>query len=125
MVSTHSAVRRIGLAGGLAAAVVGAPLLVGLQAAVSEPAMPLASCPENEVLDPTSGACKPVTDKAPTTLNPIEPGGQQLETGSITSSRAGDVGSLPEVNGIPCNGANSDLCIGLNEQNNSMPKVSP
>ena len=125
MVSTNSAVRRIGLAGGLAAAVVGAPLLVGFQAAVSEPAMPLASCPENEVLDPTSGACKPVTDKAPTTLNPIEPGGQQLQTGSITSSRAGDVGSLPEVNGIPCNGANSDLCIGLNEQNNSLPKVSP
>lgn len=125
MVSTNSAVRRIGLAGGLAAAVVGAPLLVGFQAAVSEPAIPLASCPENEVLDPTSGACKPVTDKAPTTLNPIEPGGQQLETGSITSSRAGDVGSLPEVNGIPCNGANSDLCIGLNEQNNSMPKVTP
>lgn len=125
MVSTHSAVRRIGLAGGLAAAVVGAPLLVGFQAAVSEPEMPLASCPENEVLDPTTGACKPVTDKSPATLNPIEPGGQQLQTGSITSSRAGDVGSLPEVNGIPCNGANSDLCIGLNEQNNSMPKVTP
>lgn len=125
MVSTHSAVRRIGLAGGLAAAVVGAPLLVGFQVAVSEPEMPLASCPENEVLDPTTGACKPVTDKSPATLNPIEPGGQQLQTGSITSSRAGDVGSLPEVNGIPCNGANSDLCIGLNEQNNSMPKVTP
>lgn len=125
MVSTTSAPRRIALAGGLAAAVVGAPLVVGLQAAVSGPAMPLASCPQNEVLDPMSGACKPVTDKTPTTLNPIEPGGQQLQPGSITSSRAGDVGSLPEVNGIPCNGDNSDLCIGLNEQNNSLPKVSP
>lgn len=125
MVSTNSALRRIALAGGLAAVVVGAPLVVGLQAAVSGPAIPLASCPENEVLDPTTGTCKPVTDKTPTTLNPIEPGGQQLQPGSITSSRAGDVGSLPEVNGIPCNGANSDLCIGLNEQNNSMPKVSP
>lgn len=125
MVSTKSASRRIALAGGLAAAVLGAPIIVSLQATDSGPATPLASCPENEVLDPTSGACKPVTDATPKTLNPIEPGGQQLQPGSITSSRPGDVGSLPEVNGIPCNGANSDLCIGLNEQNNSMPKVTP
>ena len=125
MVSTKSASRRIALAGGMAAAVLGAPIIVSLQATDSGPATPLASCPENEVLDPTSGACKPVTDAAPKTLNPIEPGGQQLQPGSMTSSRPGDVGSLPEVNGIPCNGSNSDLCIGLNEQNNSMPKVTP
>ncbi len=101
------------------ALVVGAPIIVTLMGigGAGQPSTPLASCPGNEVLDPTSGACRPATDVAPTTFSPINPEKEPLQPGSITSSDAGEVGQLPEVNGIPCNGGNTGLCIGLQEQN--------
>jgi hypothetical protein len=109
--------RRALLAGGFAAAFC-APLAAGL---VAEPASSrLASCPGNEVLDPISGACRPQTDHAPPTFNPLNPENAPLQPGSITSSAPGEVGQLPEVNGIPCNGNNTGLCIGLTEQNNML-----
>lgn len=124
----NNSARRALLAGGLAVAFC-APLVAGLTA---EPSVGrLASCPENEVFDPIGGGCKPETAQAPPTFNPINPEKAPLQPGSITSSEAGEVGQLPEVNGIPCNGSNTGLCIGLTEQNNMLderpasPGVSP
>lgn len=118
MTSVLSPARRLLLAGGLAAAVVAGPLL----AALPGPAVPLASCPTGETLDPATGACRPNTDPVATT-SPIDPEKVPLQSGELTSSRPGDVGSLPEVNGIPCSGAHSGgsgtgQCIGLSENAN-------
>ncbi len=82
------------------------------------PAAPaLAECPSNEILDPNTGACKPITDQTGPTTNPIEPGATDLQPGALTESDAGNVGQIPEVNGIPCNGDNTGLCMGLQENN--------
>ena len=121
------------LAGGFMLAIAAAPLVV---AATSHPAGPLpasATCPAGEVQDPASGACKPSTDKTttPGVVNPINPEGVPLQPNEVTSSRQGDVGSLPEVNGIPCNanhggGGSTGECIGLSENQNQFqqPKSS-
>lgn len=110
---------RLLIAGGFAVAVSAAPLVAALAAPAGPAAPALAQCPATEVLDPNTGACKPITDAgaAPQTTNPIEPGITDLQPGALTESGAGNVGQLPEVNGIPCNGDNTGLCIGL-EQNN-------
>lgn len=124
MSSITSPTRRLLLAGGFAAAVVAAPMIATLGAALPADTNPVASCPAGEVLDTASGACKPATDKAPTTMNPINPENNPLQPGSVTSSRAGDVGSLPEVDGIPCTGADggggsTSECIGLEQSQNT------
>ncbi len=122
---------RLLAAGGFALAVAAAPLVAVLAGPAPAPANPQASCPANEVLDPTSGACRPVTDVAPSTLNPIEPGKQSLQPDEVTSARPGDVGSLPEVDGIPCTGASGSAgggtgeCIGLVESNMGKAHVGP
>ena len=109
--------QRLLLVGGFAVAATAAPILIAV-ATPAGPASPaLAQCPSTEALDPTSGACKPISDQTPTPFNPIDPGITNLQPGGITSSNAGDVGSLPEVNGVPCNGGNTGLCIGLEQQN--------
>ena len=112
-----SATRRVLLAGGFLLAAAAAPLVD--VAATGDPRTPLATCPPGEQLDAASGACKPVTDKtvAPT-QNPIDPENVPFQPGEVTSSRPGDVGSLPEVDGIPCSGAAGGAsgtgdCIGL------------
>lgn len=120
---TRSA-RRLMLAGGFAVAASAAPILLTLAAPAGPIAPVLAQCPPNEVLDQASGACKPVTDKTGTTFNPVDPGISGLQPGGITSAQAGDVGQLPEVNGIPCQGDNTGLCIGL-EQNNAAKSHVP
>jgi len=124
MASNTSPTRRLLLAGGFAAAVVAAPLIAAVGAAVPGDMTPAASCPTGEVLDTASGACKPATDKTPTTQNPIDPENVPLQPGSVTSSRPGDVGSLPEVNGIPCTGGDggggsTSECIGLEQSQNT------
>lgn len=134
MATLSSFTQRLLLAGGFALAVSAAPLVV---AAAGHPAGPLpavAACPTGEVQDQASGACKPVTDKTagePGTVNPINPENVPLQPNEVTSSRAGDVGSLPEVNGIPCNanhsgGGSTGQCIGLEENQNAFkePKSS-
>ena len=83
--------------------------------------------PTGETLDTASGACKPNTDQTVPTPNPIEPGATSLQPNSITGSQPGNVGRLPEVNGIPCNGSNTAECIGLSENNTTavpQPKTS-
>jgi hypothetical protein len=117
MATLTSLAHRALLAGGFALAVSAAPLVATL-AAPSGPAGPaLAQCPSTEVLDPNTGACKPISDQTPTTTNPIEPGSTDLAPGAMTESGAGNAGQIPEVNGIPCNGDNTGLCMGLNENN--------
>lgn len=110
-------VRRLLLTGGFAA-IVAAPVLAGLVG--GQPSTPLAYCPEGQELDPTSGACRPLTDVAPPTLNPLNPENADLQPGSITSSEPGELGRLPEVHGIPCTGDNTGLCIGLTQQDNML-----
>lgn len=79
------------------------------------PALPaVASCPDDQILD-SNGVCQPVTDVVAPTFNPIDPEGAQLQPGAITSSDPGRVGQLPEVDGIPCDGSNTGVCIGLSE----------
>ena len=67
---------RLLIAGGFAVAVSAAPLVAALAAPAGPAAPALAQCPATEVLDPNTGACKPITDAgaAPQTTNPIEPG---------------------------------------------------
>lgn len=125
MATLTSLTQRALIAGGFALAMAAAPLVT---AAISHPAGSLpavASCPSGEVPDPVSGACKPAT------LNPLDPGKVPLATEGLTSSRDGDVGSLPEVDGIPCNsnhggGGSTGACIGLSENQNTFkePKTS-
>ena len=117
--SSASTAQRVLLAGGFVLALSAAPLVAAFTVPAAGPAM--ASCPTGEVLDAASGACKPSTyPTAAPTLNPINPATVPLQPGELTSSRPGDVGSLPEVNGIPCNGnsrggGSTGECIGLEQ----------
>lgn len=116
MATFTSFAQRVLLAGGFAVAVSAAPLV----AALTAPAGPaLAQCPSTEVLDTNTGACKPISDQTGPTTNPIEPGATDLQPGALTESGAGNTGQLPEQNGIPCNGNNTGLCMGLQEDNNN------
>jgi hypothetical protein len=117
MASLTTLTNRLLLAGGFAVAIVAAPVVVALSAPAAAPSPAQAEGPMTEVMDPNTGACRPITDMAPQTTSPIEPGITNLQPGSLTQSGQGNVGQLPEVNGIPCNGGNTGLCIGL-EQNN-------
>lgn len=119
MASSTSLARRVLVAGGFAAVVSAAPL-VAVLGTPAGPASPfLAQCPSTEVLDPNTGACKPISDQTAPTINPIEPGASELQPGSLTESSAGNVGQIPEMNGVPCNGDNTGLCIGLQQNNPS------
>lgn len=102
-----------GLAGAVAAPVAAA--LLGVPTAA-----PLAQCPTGQSLDVLTGTCSPDSKASEPIANPINPEGAALQPGSITSSETGSVGQLPEVNGIPCNGDNTGLCIGLTEMNEQL-----
>ena len=117
MTKSPSFGQRLLLAGGLSIAIAAAPAA----AFVISPAAPAGSavaCPAGEVEDIYIGECVP--EMAPNT-----PGGNYptpAGTG-ITYSTPGDSGSLPEVQGVPCTGANTGQCIGLQE--NQVPAVVP
>ena len=116
MATLSSFTTRLLAAGGLGVAVA-APVVVALSTPTAPAGPALADCPMTEVMDPNTGACRPINDVAPQTTSPIEPGITDLQPGALTESGQGHVGMLPEVNGVPCNGGNTGLCIGL-EQNN-------
>lgn len=109
-----SPLQRLLVAGGFAVVAI-APIAGVAAAHGAGPALPaVASCPDDQILD-SNGVCQPATDVVAPTFNPIDPEGAQLQPGAITSSEPGRVGQLPEVDGIPCDGSNTGLCIGLSE----------
>lgn len=128
MASLTTLTNRVLVAGGFAVAVAAAPVVVALSATATPAGPALAECPPTEVFDPISGACQPIQDVAPPTQNPINPEGAGLAPGAITEGTGtGSVGQLPEVNGIPCTGANTGQCIGLEQSqganNVELPQV--
>jgi hypothetical protein len=89
-------VRRLILAGGFAAAVAAAPAVAVVALSTDSPT--IAACPGGESEDTFTGVCVP-------DLVPNSP-----EFGATSP------GGLPEVNNIPCTGANTGECIGLSEE---------
>src|SRR6478672_9524682 len=92
--------RRLLLAGGFAVAIAAAPAVA--VAIPSNSAPTIAACPGGESEDTFTGECTP-------DLVPNSP-----EPGQTTAA-----GGLPEVDNIPCTGANSGQCIGLSEEQQS------
>jgi hypothetical protein len=87
--------RRAILIGGFALAVAAAPAVTAVVPALTSPT-PIAECPAGAILEPTSGACVS--------------GGEQAAPEAIPGNPA-----LPQVDGVPCTGANTGECIGLQE----------
>jgi hypothetical protein len=97
--------KRIILAGGFALAVAAAPTVAAFAVPFTALGAPAASCPAGEEEDLYSGSCLPHTV-------PNSP------TGGAPASAFGSIPGnpdLPSINGIPCTGANSGQCIGLQE----------
>ena len=101
----HLSSRRAILIGGFALAVAAAPAVAAVVPAVNAPT-PVAECMAGEVVDPGTGAC--VVGPAPDAPMAI-PGNP----------------ALPEVDGIPCTGANTGECIGLQESQGGEPAPLP
>ena len=96
MAHVKNSARRLALAGSFALAVAAAPAL----AVFAVPsAAPVAACPAGQAVNPASGGCEVVPSTGPQ-------------------------GGLPEVRGIPCTGANTGECIGL-QQEQQAPVVQP
>jgi hypothetical protein len=107
MANRKNSARRLALAGGFALAVVAAPAL----GAFTFPSTgPEAACPAGQILNPVTGGCE-----VPPPTNSQD---------GISYSTPGDPNSLPEVQGIPCTGANTGQCIGLREEQQP-PAVQP
>ena len=117
MAKPPSVGRRILLAGGFSIAIAAAPAAAFVMSSAPQTASTVA-CPAGEVEDIYIGECVP--EMAPNT-----PGGNYPTASGegITSSTPGDAGSVPEVQGIPCTGANTGQCIGLQEE--QVPAVEP
>ena len=88
MVTIHYPVRRLILAGGFAVAIATAPAIAVFVVPTASTPAPVAQCAMGEVQDPATGMCMPNAAQ----------------------------GSVPEVQGIPCTGANTGECIGLGEE---------
>lgn len=111
----HATVTRRVLLPGAVLAAMGVPFVAAVGGFPA--ATPVAECPVGQSLNPMTGTCSPNSETAGPVTNPINPEGAQLQPGSITGTAPGEVGRLPEVNGIPCTGDNTGLCIGLSENN--------
>jgi hypothetical protein len=98
MANLKNSAQRLALAGGFALVVAAAPTLAAFAA---PSAGPVAACAPGQTANPATGACEAQPTDAP-------PGG-------VSYSTPGDSNSLPEVQGIPCTGANTGQCIGLQE----------
>jgi hypothetical protein len=98
MVTIHKPVRRLILAGGFAVAIAAAPAVAVFAVPTTSTPVPVAQCAMGEVEDPATGMCMPAPAQ----------------------------GSVPEIQGIPCTGANTGECIGLaEEQQPPRPPVVP
>jgi hypothetical protein len=102
--------RRIILAGGFAVAIAAAPLVAAFAVpSAGSSGASVTACPAGESEDLFTGECTPE-------MVPNQPGG-------VSYSTPGDSSSLPEINGVPCTGANTGTCIGLSEE--QVPNVEP
>lgn len=110
MATLKNSARRLAIAGGFALAVAAAPAVAAFTLPSTGSAPAVAACPPGEVVNPATGACAP--------------GPVGTEPGVITHSTPGDSNSVPEVQGIPCTGANTGQCIGLQEEQQP-PVVEP
>ncbi|MDT5340445.1 MAG: hypothetical protein QOD90_5950 [Mycobacterium sp.] len=96
--------RRIILTGGFALAFAAAPAVAAFTVPVLANAAPAASCSAGEEEDMYTGSCLPHTVPSSPTNN-----------GYPASPVSDSPDSLPSVDGIPCTGANTGQCIGLQE----------
>jgi hypothetical protein len=88
IVTIQNPVRRLILAGGFAAAIAAAPAIAVFAVPTTSTPAPVAECAMGEVQDPATGMCMPAPAQD----------------------------SVPEIQGIPCTGANTGECIGLREE---------
>ncbi|TPG32054.1 intersectin-EH binding protein Ibp1 [Mycolicibacterium hodleri] len=95
--------RRMILAGGFALAVAAGPAVAAVTVATAN-AAPAASCPAGEEEDMFTGSCLPHTVPNSPTNN-----------GYPASPVSESPNQLPTVDGVPCTGANTGKCIGLQE----------
>ncbi|BBY57887.1 intersectin-EH binding protein Ibp1 [Mycolicibacterium sarraceniae] len=119
MAITSSVGRRVLLAGGFSIAIAAAPAVAFFASPAGAPAGPAIACPAGESEDLYTDQCTPE-------MVPNQPGGNYptpSNGGNTSFSMPGDSNSLPEVQGIPCTGANTGQCIGLQE--NQAPAVTP
>jgi len=120
--------RRLLLAGGFSVAIAIAPAVAVFAAPAGAPSGTAVACPNGETDDIFTGECTPeLAPNVPggTYPTPADSGGTDptpADSG-VTYSTPGDVQSLPEVGGIPCTGADTGKCIGLQE--NDLPAVEP
>jgi hypothetical protein len=110
MATLKNSARRLAIAGGFALAVAAAPAVAAFTLPSTGPAPAVATCAPGEVTNTATGECAP---------GPVD-----TKPGEVSNSMPGDAGSLPEVQGIPCTGANTGTCIGLQE-NQPLPVVEP
>ncbi|TGD84091.1 intersectin-EH binding protein Ibp1 [Mycolicibacterium sp. CH28] len=108
MAKLKNSAQRMALAGSFALAVAAAPLMAALAVPAAGPAV--AECPAGQTANPATGACEALPEGTP--------------PGEVSFSTPGDANSLPEVQGIPCTGANTGQCIGLQEEQQA-PVVEP
>ena len=88
MVTIQNPIRRLILAGGFTVAIAAAPAVAVFAGPTASTPAPVAQCAMGDVQDPATGVCMPAPAQ----------------------------GSLPEIQGIPCTGANTGECIGLGEE---------
>jgi hypothetical protein len=88
--------RRAILFGGFALVVAAAPAVGAVVVADSAAPALVAECPAGEIANPETGVCMP--------------GAPANEPSAIPGNPA-----LPQVDGVPCTGANTGECIGLQE----------
>ena len=110
MATLKNSARRLAIAGGFALAVAAAPAVAAFTIPSTGPAPAVAACAPGEVVNPASGECAPP---------PVD-----TRPGEVSNSLPGDPNSVPEVMGIPCTGANTGQCIGLQEEQ-QLPVAEP
>jgi len=123
MATVVSCFDRLIVAGGFAVAVAAAPFLAVLATPAGPASHAVAVCPNNELVDPATGACQP-----PSTSNPIHPKDASPQPGGMppATPTPGGPGELPTFDGVPCTPAEG--CLGLEQSkggNNVQPSSPP
>jgi len=108
MATSSFAIRRQLVIGAFVVASATAPAIAAFSA--PEPGTAVAQCSGGEESDQFTTTCVPflVPNSGP--------------SGFTTTAANPD---MPEIDGIPCTGANSGACIGLSEDQSMLPNVTP